>query len=442
MLGVSCCLAAAAAAALGLAGAHGPADWPQMGRTASFASFKNSTGVPAPHKEWMFGPKGRFIASPAVFDGTVYVGSGDGHLYALDQRSGELKWAFPQSCMPAHSAACGENGIRSSPAVDPADGSIAFGSYDGHVYKVDRAGRLLWSFETGGPIYSPASIDADGAVYVGTRHPDNCMYVLHGATRTSAADQLKWKACGAPTGLDGFDMDSAAAVGEPDGPGQDIVVMNNFDGAAKAFDRATGRALWVHNHSAHGGAAAAIAGGVVFAGSWDRHLYALELRTGRQIWAFDTGGEIESHPAYAAGAVFVSAEESFSLFALNASTAELLWTFNDTDGAEINGSPTVTRDRVYIGTNDGSLYALHRGTGAVAAKMATGCGTEGHVFSSAAVADNGMVYFTCNSPGRRRRRLGPGGHFEPATATDPGLSDPPGLGMAYAVNPRKHGVFP
>ena len=113
------------------------------------------------------------LARRLRWDGVQYVGSGDGHLYALDQRSGEQKWAFPQSCMPAHSAACGENGIRSSPAVDPADGSIAFGSYDGRVYKVDRTGRLLWSFATGGPIYSPASIDANGSVYVGTRHPDN-----------------------------------------------------------------------------------------------------------------------------------------------------------------------------------------------------------------------------------------------------------------------------
>ena len=127
----------------------------------------------------------------------------------------------------------------------------------------------------------------------------------------------------------------------------------------------------------------------------------------------------------------------FRLFALNASNAALLWTFNDTDGAEINGSPTVTTTRVYIGTNDGSLYALRRTTGAVVSKMATGCGADGHVFSSAAVADNGMVYFTCNSPGRRRRRLRPGRHFESTDVADPGLSDPPGLGMVYAVNPER-----
>jgi len=411
---------------------RGPADWPQMGRTASFGSFKNATvGEDARHPEWTFGPKGRFIASPAVFNATVYVGSGDGRLYALDQRSGKQKWAFAQSCMPSHSAACGANGIRSSPAVDPADGSIAFGSYDGHVYKVDREGRLLWAFKTGGPIYSPASIDVDGTVYVGTRHPDNCMYILHGAKQPASSSQLKWKACGAMTGHapDGRDMDSAAAVGDPDGPGRDVVIMNNFDGATRAFDRATGNVLWSHNHSAHGGAAAAIVGSVVFAGSWDRHLYALDLITGRQIWSFDAGGEIESHPAFhPSGVVYVSAEESYSLFALNASSAEVLWRFNDTDSAVINGSPTVAPGYVYIGANDGNLYALHRSSGAVAAKIGTGCGVDGHVFSSVAVADNGMIYFTCNSPGRRRRLAGTNN------------IDPPGMGIAYAIDPSKHGL--
>ena len=284
---------------------------------------------------------------------------------------------------------------------------------------------MQWSFQTGGPIYSPASIDAAGTTYVGTRHPDNCLYSLDRAGR------LNWKACGVSTGQDGFDMDSAAAVGDPDGVGRDVVVMNNFDGAARAFDRATGRVLWSHNHSAHGGAAAAIAGNVVFAGSWDRHLYALDLQTGRQIWSFDAGGEIESHPAYHPdGIVYVSAEESFALFALNATTAELLWTFNDTDTAEINGSPTVTPNYVYIGANDGNMYVLHRSTGAVATKFETRCGADGHVFSSAAIADNGMVFFTCNTPGRRRGR----GRRRRR------LLDPPGSGMVYCVDPSKHGL--
>jgi outer membrane protein assembly factor BamB len=68
--------------------------------------------------------------------------------------------------------------------------AVAFGSYDGHAYKVDRAGKLLWRFEVPKPIYSPATIDSDGTVYVGTMRGDNCLYAI-----TGDSGRLKWKAC-------------------------------------------------------------------------------------------------------------------------------------------------------------------------------------------------------------------------------------------------------
>ena len=163
-------------------------DWPQMGRTPSFQSC-NDVSIPAapPHPEWKFtNATSRLVASPAVWRGVVYIGSDDGHLYALEQSSGKLKWKFAQSCMPATSEQCGQNGIRSSPAVDTTDGSIAFGSYDGHAYKVSAEGELLWSYKTGGPIYSPATIGPDGTVFVGTMRPDNCLYALSDNAALSA----------------------------------------------------------------------------------------------------------------------------------------------------------------------------------------------------------------------------------------------------------------
>ena len=105
-------------------------DWPQMGRTPAYQSL-NAAPLPAspPHPEWRFAnASSRLVSSPAVFGGAVYITSDDGHLYALEQATGRLKWKFAQHCMPAASLRCGVNGIRSSPAVDTADGSIAFGS--------------------------------------------------------------------------------------------------------------------------------------------------------------------------------------------------------------------------------------------------------------------------------------------------------------------------
>ena len=111
--------------------------------------------------------------------------------------------------------------------------------------QVSSTGETIWTFKTGGKIYSPASIDADGTVYVGTMRPDNCLYALHGSAQATEAAQLKWKSCG-NRGIDQpGEMNSGGTIGSPGGPAQDIVVTNNFDGVVRAFARSTGK-LSVH----------------------------------------------------------------------------------------------------------------------------------------------------------------------------------------------------
>lgn len=305
------------------------ADWPQMGRTPSFRSFNN---VSSPcrgcgHAEWQFAnATSRLVSSPAVWNGVVYVGSDDGQLYALEQTTGKLKWSFAQSCMPADSLRCGENGIRSSPAVDITDGSVAFGSYDGHAYKVSAEGKLLWSYKTGGKIYSPATIDLDGTVFVGTMRPDNCLYALAGGAAAAASERLKWKACGQQGALRSGEMNSGPAIGDPGGSAADMVVMNNFDKHIRAFNRSSGALLWSHEVKGPSGGSATIVGSTVYVGSWDKNFYALDASSGGKVlWSFASGGEIESHPAFVDGVVYITAEESHAMYALDSTTGKQIW---------------------------------------------------------------------------------------------------------------------
>ena len=64
-----------------------------------------------------------FVSSLAIADGVVYVGSGDGRLYALDAETGQEKWRFKT-----------DGAIVSSPAV--AGGVVYFASTDGYLYAV------------------------------------------------------------------------------------------------------------------------------------------------------------------------------------------------------------------------------------------------------------------------------------------------------------------
>ena len=103
------------------------------------------------------------LSSPAVGpDGTIYVGGGNG-LYALDRRTGAIKWR------------AGAALVSSSPAVG-ADGTVFFGSADGKLTAASPAGKVLWTIQTGGSVNSSPAIGADGAVFVAS--DDGYLYAV------------------------------------------------------------------------------------------------------------------------------------------------------------------------------------------------------------------------------------------------------------------------
>ncbi len=113
-------------------------------------------------------------SAPAVAsDGTIYVGSMDTHVYALNP-DGTIKWAQFRN-----------NSIKSSPAL-AADGTVyIFVGNALEAYTPD--GTLSWTYEGGNIFpgsYSPV-IGSDGTVYVG--HQDGYLYAI------SPLGELRWR---------------------------------------------------------------------------------------------------------------------------------------------------------------------------------------------------------------------------------------------------------
>lgn len=139
---------------------------------------------------------GVLASSPAVVDGIVYIGGGDGNLYALDAGTGRDRW----------STTLGAFNLSSAPAV--VDGTVYVGSEDNHFYALDAAtGQAHWSFDAGGDVPSAPTV-ANGIVYVGSRdeknRPYGNLYALDAAT-----GQGLWSihtdayVCSSPAVLDG-----------------------------------------------------------------------------------------------------------------------------------------------------------------------------------------------------------------------------------------------
>ena len=123
--------------------------------------------------KWKYATGGWISSSPAVgADGTVYIGSGDSYLYALNA-DGSLKWKYETG-----------GSIQSSPAVG-ADGTVYIGSDDSYLYALNTDGSLKWKYETGDSIQSSPAVGADGTVYIGSA--DSYLYALN------TDGSLKWK---------------------------------------------------------------------------------------------------------------------------------------------------------------------------------------------------------------------------------------------------------
>ncbi len=101
----------------------------------------------------------------------------------------------------------------------------------------------------------------------------------------------------------------------------------------------------------------AVVNGVVYVGSDDQNVYALNSTTGAKKWSFHAGGGIDfSSPAVANGVVYIGSGDH-NVYALNATTGAKLWSF--TTGSFVFSSPAVVNGVVYIGSDDAKVYAFH-----------------------------------------------------------------------------------
>ena len=77
-------------------------------------------------------------------------------------------------------------------------------------------------------------------------------------------------------------------------------------------------------------------------------------------WSYTTGSTVYSSPAVVDGVVYIGSEDN-NLYALNATTGAKLWSY--TTGDRVDSSPAVANGVVYFGSSDGNVYALNAKTG-------------------------------------------------------------------------------
>ena len=314
--------------------------------------------------KWAFKTGAPIVASPAIADGVIYISSLDTHLYAVDQVTGKEKWKF-KSALP----------IASSPAV--ADGKLFFVSSTGALAALDLAtGKPKWVFVAdyerrfeaknlhgyspkqqtipdAWDIYTSSPAVYQGKVYFGSG--DGGIYAVD-----AASGLLQWKfqtgnvVHGSPAVVNG------------------IVYVGSFDSRLYALDAETGQQKWVfqggldpavHNQVGFQ-SSPAVVDGVVYIGSRDAHVYAIDAITGNKKWDYPTSKSwVNTTPAMRDGVVYAGTSDSSRLMALDAKTGRLRFNF-DTK-AYVFSSPALAGNTVYVGSHNGKLYAIDVTSGAL-----------------------------------------------------------------------------
>lgn len=334
-----------------------------------------------------------FEGSAVYANGLVYVVTTGGILDAYVATTGKLHWQFNTT-----------TGFKnySSPVVDPVNGLVFFGTTGrggsgmrSPVYALNaQTGALQWSLILAGNDFAFPTLGAQ-TIYMGVSN-EGTTSSLYAIDEISGHILWQHNVNGGVWGAIGLDPVKHALfsiVGNPsdqvislnmktgallwqhtlpssspdDDPGSGITVANgqvyldDKNGFAYGLDESSGNQVWATQIGSEFSTPrdvstqAVSASGVLYVGSQDTNLYALNALTGAVLWKTPTGGGIDSSPAIANGVVYFASFDN-KIYAVDASSGSVLWSYL-TKNLSLS-SPIIANSWLYCGSSDGKLYAF------------------------------------------------------------------------------------
>lgn len=343
---------------------------------------------------WRAPTDGDVISSPAVAGDEIFIGSGDGHLYAFDLATGSRRWRYDAGSPVSSSPAVGgglvfaaardgslfavdakggtrrwrlatgnelplpwghESGDYFTSSPTYVAGTVLVGAGDGNVYAIDApSGRVRWRARTGGRVRASPAV-ANGRVFVGSY--DGAVYCFDLAT---GRQRWRYETEGAKLASGSFGFDRRSIQSSP-AVSEGVVYVGARDGFLYALDASDGRLRWRFDHKVSWVITSpAVHDGVVYAGSSDGRFAQAVDTTGKELWRYTANAIVWSSPAVAGDVVYFG-DGIGRLHAVDRRTGNARWVFRT--GSSVLSSPTVTRGYVVFGSTDGGVYALRADDG-------------------------------------------------------------------------------
>lgn len=273
-------------------------------------------------------------ASPMISDSVLYIGRIDGFMCALSLTEKDTLWSFET---------LGQISASPNTGVVEEKEAVIFGSYDNFLYCVEKkSGKEIARFESGYYINGAAAVLQKYFISGGC---DAWLRIIDGETG-KATDSLE---------LDTYIPASPAIYGK------DCYIADHA-GNVYALSIESGKIISHRKIAAatdNSGAfvsVPAISPAMLYIISDDRHLYAIDRKTGETRWKYlQKGSSGESSPLVCSNKI-ISCTKSGIVSILSAGRGELLWEYDT--GEQITASPAVVRGYFYILTAKGTLFCF------------------------------------------------------------------------------------
>lgn len=324
------------------------------------------------------------VASPVVDGNTLYVGSDNGVLAALDATTGALQCSYQ---LPVFAPETTPGRIEDSPVVghDTTGPTVYFGDTGeseavnhGREWAINGVGNaagacsLKWMHDltTAGAkrigSWSPPALTSDSTgralLIFGSSQPDDAVYALDARSGAQV-----WRFQTLKTFADA-DVGAGPTVSAPgvNGSNDGIVYVDGKDMVEYAIDMLTGQQLWQFDlradsgHTTNSVSAAALVGGLVVIAYW-KYVYAFDALTGAKLWrtVAENGNTLSS--------VSVSGQSGDQVV-LQGDLAGFVYGYRLSDGTRLttvkvaatrfDASIGVADGMAFIAGEDGNLYAL------------------------------------------------------------------------------------
>jgi outer membrane protein assembly factor BamB len=164
-----------------------------------------------------------------------------------------------------------------------------------------------------------------------------------------------------------------------------VIYIGSRDGNLYAIQESDGQKLWSYKVTSWVEGSVAVVNNIVYFGSNDGTFNAVDAKTGKKVWSYFAKYPIRTSPAVTDGKVYFGCDD-YKIYCLNAATGKKVW-IKETNG-NIDSSPAIADGVLYAGSADGNLYAVNASNGHQRFRLNTGKGV-----SSSPVAIDNKVYF-------------------------------------------------